>query len=89
MSTAVTGRLRANSGLALRGAARAGLGVIIQPEILVREDIAAGRLAPLLARYRPQSRPLQLITLPGPQPAPKLRCFIDALVRELGTGVRL
>ena len=86
VSIAVSGPLRANSGIALRAAARAGLGVILQPRILVREEIEAGRLIPLLTAYRPQSRPLQLLTLPDRQPAPKLRAFIDALVRELGPG---
>ena len=85
-SVAVTGPLRANSGIALRAAAGAGLGVILQPEILVRKEIEAGRLAPVLTAYRPQSRPLQLLTLPNRQPAPKLRAFIDALVRDLGPG---
>ena len=86
VSASVSDPLRANSGLALRTAAREGLGIILQPEMLLREEIKAGRLVPLLASCRPQSRPIQLLTLPGPKPGPKLRCFIESLVRELGPG---
>ena len=43
-----------------------------------------GRLRPLLTGYRPHCRPLQLLTHPDRQPTPKLRSFIDAIVRDLG-----
>ena len=84
ISVAVAGPLRANSGLALRAAALAGTGMVMLPRMLLREELETGRLVPLLTGYRAQSRPIQLLTLPGQQPAPKLRCFIDCLVRVLG-----
>lgn len=80
----VSGPFRANNGIALRAAAIEGLGVVMQPEILLRDDIASGRLVVLLKDHRPMSRPIQLLTLPGRHPTPKLRSFIDALVRRLG-----
>ena len=60
----VTGALRANSGTALRQAALAGTGIIMQPRLLVREPLEAGLLRPLLPGHHPQSRPLQLLTHP-------------------------
>lgn len=83
--TVIAGPLRANSAFALRAAALAGLGVVMLPRILLSDDIDTGRLKVLLKRHRPQSRPVQLLTLPNPHPTPKLRGFIDALVRHLGT----
>ena len=84
MDVAVSGPLRANSGATLRQAALAGTGVILQPRVLVGEQIEDGRLKPLLKGYAPQSRPIQLLTHPDRQPTPKLRSFVDAIVRELG-----
>jgi DNA-binding transcriptional LysR family regulator len=43
--------LRIDHGLALREAALAGAGIILQPHALVSEDIAAGRLQRLLSDY--------------------------------------
>lgn len=80
----VSGTLRANSGFALRAAAVAGLGIIMQPKMLLREEIESGCLVVLLKNYRPQSRPVQLLTLPDRHPTLKLRCFTDTLVQDLG-----
>ena len=80
----ISGPFRANSGFALRAAALAGFGIVMLPKMLLREEIESGRLIEVLENFRPQSRPVQLLTLPDRHPAPKLRCFIDALVRELG-----
>ncbi|TPW27699.1 LysR substrate-binding domain-containing protein [Pararhizobium mangrovi] len=80
----ISGPFQANSGFALRAAALAGFGVVMLPKMLLREDIDSGRLIELLTDFRPQSRPVQLLTLPDRHPAPKLRSFVDAVVRELG-----
>ena len=83
----IAGPLQANSGLALRNAALAGLGIIMQPEMLVRDEIARGGLVSLLTDYCPESRPIRLLTLPDRKPPPKLRRFIDMVVRHLGSRV--
>lgn len=44
----VTGPFRSNSGEALRRAALDGLGLVLLPEWMVGDDVAAGRLSPLL-----------------------------------------
>ncbi|SMC29683.1 transcriptional regulator, LysR family [Andreprevotia lacus DSM 23236] len=48
----VTGDLMLSTGLALRDAALAGLGPALLPDWVVDEQIAAGRLLPLLGEYR-------------------------------------
>ena len=76
-----SGSLRVNNGQALRAAALAHVGVILQPEILVADDIAAGRLIHLLADHAAPSLPLSLLTLPDRHPSPKLRSFTDLVVK--------
>jgi DNA-binding transcriptional LysR family regulator len=75
-------RLRIDSGPALRAAALAGAGVIRQPEALVGEDVAAGRLTALLTGYDLPARPMYLVYPPDRTPTAKLRAFVDfALAR--------
>ena len=81
----IAGRLRTNGGIALKNAALDGLGIILQPEMMVRDEIARGRLVVLLSGHHPESRPIRLLTLPDRKPPPKLRRFIDIVVRHLGT----
>ncbi|HEY9130337.1 MAG TPA: LysR family transcriptional regulator [Dyella sp.] len=80
----VHGRFVANNGQALRGAALAGLGIIMQPEVLLADDVAAGRLTRVLPACEPPSRPMHLIYPADRRPTAKLRCFIDFVVETFG-----
>jgi DNA-binding transcriptional LysR family regulator len=80
----VKGRLTVNNGQALRTAAIEGLGIIMQPEVLVGDDVAAGRLVRLLPDYELPSRPMHLVYLADRRPTPKLRSFIDFIVESFG-----
>lgn len=82
----VTGRLMVDSGEALLVAARAGMGVLLQPAELVEPDIAAGRLVRVLPKYRAPDRPLHLLYAPDKQMTPKLRSFIEFAVAAFGSG---
>lgn len=72
-----------NNGEALRAAAVAGAGVILQPEVLLKDDVAAGRLVRLLQGFEPPPRPIQIVYPRDRHPTPKLRSFIDFTVRAL------
>lgn len=75
-------RLRIDSGPALRAAALAGAGIIRQPEALVGEDVAEGRLTALLPGYDLPARPMYLVYPPDRTPTAKLKAFVDfALAR--------
>ncbi|KAF1055234.1 MAG: HTH-type transcriptional regulator DmlR [Stenotrophomonas maltophilia] len=77
-------RLSSNDGQALRQAAVGGAGLILQPTALLAEDIAAGRLKPLLRDYLPAARPMHLIYLPDRRPRPRLQCFVEYVLQHLG-----
>jgi DNA-binding transcriptional LysR family regulator len=79
-SKKVKGPFRANNGQSLRMAALADLGIIMQPEMLVTEDLSAGSLVRLLPGYTPLARTLQILTLPDRYPTPKLRSFVAFIV---------
>ncbi|WP_313444332.1 LysR family transcriptional regulator [Stenotrophomonas indicatrix] len=78
-------RLTSNDGYALREAAVAGAGLVLQPTALLAGEIAAGRLKPLLRDYLPEPRPMRLIYLPDRRPRPRLQCFVDFVMARLGT----
>jgi len=80
----VKGRLIVNNGQALKTAAIEGLGIIMQPEILVSDDVAAGRLVRLLSDYELPSRPMHIVYVADRRPTPKLRSFIDFIVELFG-----
>ncbi len=76
-SVTVHGSLQANSGIALREAALAGLGLAASPAFLVHRHVASGELVRVLAGYR--QTPLELYAL-YPQSrhlSPKVRAFVD------------
>ncbi|AIL07933.1 LysR family transcriptional regulator [Stenotrophomonas maltophilia] len=77
-------RLTCNDGVALREAAVAGAGLVLQPTALLAGEIAAGRLKPLLRDYLPEPRPMHLIYLPDRRPRPRLQCFVDFVMTMLG-----
>lgn len=79
--------LTANNGEALRMAALSGLGIIMQPEILLDDDLRAGRLVTLLPDYVPRARPMHVLTVSDRKPPPKIRTFVDFIVRRFGGGV--
>lgn len=80
----VSGMLKSDNGLLRREAARAGGGVLLLPAIVLRDDIAKGRLVPLLPGYHGPPASLCAIC-PGARVAlPKLRRLIAFLTERLG-----
>lgn len=69
-------RLRADNGPALREAALAGAGVLLQPLGLVKADLEAGRLRRLLGEYLSHGRDLYLLYARDRDAPAKLRTFI-------------
>ena len=77
--------LRCNDGYGLRMAARAGAGLLLQPEVLVAEELANGRLVRVLEAFTPAPRPVHLLWRQDLRPLPKLTEFIAHILLRLGT----
>ena len=75
-----SGRFVSNNGQALRQAALAGFGIVLQPELLLADDVRAGRLTPILRPYWPAARPISLLYPKDRQALPKLTTFVNFVV---------
>lgn len=76
-------RFASNDGHALRYAALQGAGLVLQPEVLLADDIASGRLVPVLETHWPPVRPVHLVYLSDRRPRPKLDTLVDYLLQAL------
>ncbi len=80
------GPLRTNNGDALRPALLAGLGLAVQPEFLVWDDLAAGRLEAAMTGWSMPPIALNLVMPPGgPRPA-RVAAVEDFLARRLAVA---
>lgn len=81
-------RFRSNNGQALRMAALHGYGIVLQSEVVLGEDVAAGRLVSLLEDYLPAPRPVSLIYPRDQLPTPKMTTFIEFMMERFGAPAR-
>lgn len=80
LSVAVRGRVEANSPQACRLAALAGLGFCYTPYLIVRDDIAAGRLVPVLEEFEHGQSAIHAVYPHRRHLSGKVRAFVDFLV---------
>lgn len=73
----VRGSLKANTGIALRTAAVAGVGIAAAASFIVHEDLARGTLVPVLSDYALRARNLYAMYPHNRHLSPKVRAFID------------
>ena len=76
-----------NDGHGLRMAAIAGAGLLLQPEVLVAEDLANGRLVRVLQAYAPAPRPIHIVYRQDRRPLPKLSSFVAHLLEQVAARV--
>jgi len=84
VSVPVRGSVRANNGDVLREAAIAGMGIILQPDFLVADALADGRLERVLPEWAVPGIGIHAVYTSRSHLAPKVRSFIDYLVEALG-----
>jgi DNA-binding transcriptional LysR family regulator len=80
----IKSRLIIDNGEALRTAARADMGLIFQPQELVKEDLHAGLLVELLPSFKAEAKPFHVLYAPDRRMTPKLRSFLDFAVSSFG-----
>ncbi|MBM7062846.1 LysR family transcriptional regulator [Pseudomonas sp. UL073] len=79
-------RVSCNNILAVRQFILAGMGVALQPEQEIREELASGRLLPLLPHWQAPSFGVYLVTPRRDSQPAKVRYAIEALRRSLLSG---
>ena len=78
----INGNLRVNNGQALRTAALRGMGITVQPEVLLAEDIAVGTLLRILPRHELPSQVMHIVYPSNRNMTPKLKSFIEFMVER-------
>ncbi|MCK0746262.1 LysR family transcriptional regulator [Chromohalobacter nigrandesensis] len=78
----VSGRLHINDWKGLLNAALEGFGITLGYETALAEELSAGRLIRLLPDYDGPMRPMYLLYAADQRMTPKLRHFIDDVVKE-------
>ncbi len=83
----ISGGINANSLFFLRDSALAGLGIIMIPTWMVRNELENGHLVPLLKgiALAPPSTPINAVFAHNRHLAPKVRAFVDFLVERMKT----
>jgi DNA-binding transcriptional LysR family regulator len=81
-SVHINGTFIANDSAAVRLAARAGHGIALLPEIMIVDDLRAGRLYRLLNDYPSQLVPVHIVYPSRRNLAPRTRVVMDFLVAE-------
>ena len=81
----VQGRFTANQGNALRIAAVNGIGIVLQPDVVLADDLAAGRLLPVLPDWSLMPSPMYLIYAQDRRPTAKLRSVVDFLLARFSS----
>jgi len=78
-------RFISNQGLALKAVAMAGGGIIMQPEVLLADALADGRLVEVLAGQGPAPRPMHLLYRRDRLASPRMGALVAHLVAWFGT----
>ena len=81
----VSGSLRANNGSALRAAAVAGAGVVMEPTFIVGDDIRAGRLVVILQDFEIETLNAYALYAHRQYLSAKVRTFVDFLPEHFGS----
>lgn len=80
----VTGTVVTTSGELLRSLALAGQGIFLAPSFIVADDLAAGRLVPLLPEYGTMTFAINALYPHRNHLSLKVRSIIDLLVQRFG-----
>lgn len=81
----ISGRLNVNGLVFLRNAARDGVGIIMIPTWMTKDELKSGALVPLLEEFPavPPSTPIHAVFAHNRHLAPKVRAFVDFLANRM------
>jgi len=78
--------VRVDGASSLRAFAVAGAGVTVLPRWLIEDDLAQGRLRPVLCQHRFPQQSVYAVYPHSTQPSPKVRQLIDFLRGWFGSA---
>lgn len=84
IAVAMRGRIVTNNGEVMRDMAVAGLGLALLPMFIAAESLRNGTLIPALPDARPIPYAIHAVYPPTRHVPPKVRAFIDHVVRHIG-----
>ena len=84
LTVRVNGRFQSNSSEATRQAVCEGLGISYSTVWTYGADIRAGRVRPILTRFRLQPLPLNVVFQPARRPSLKVKHFVDYFTAAFG-----
>ncbi|WP_203236152.1 LysR family transcriptional regulator [Methylobacterium crusticola] len=82
----VHGLLESNDGQILRAAALTGLGILVQPAYIVHEDVAQGRLVPVLDAWDLPRLRINIAYPTRKHLSAKVRSFVDFMVEHFAAN---
>jgi DNA-binding transcriptional LysR family regulator len=89
VAVTVAGNYLTNSAEIVREGVLAGIGIAVMPDWLFRDEIADGRLRPILCEFAPRSLAIHLVHPSRRFVAPKIRTVLDYLGDALGNDPTL
>ena len=84
----VKGSLHSNNGELHAEAAAGGVGIALEPDMILMPYVRAGRLVPLLGEFLPPPMPIYAVYASRKHLSAKVRLFVDFLVERLGESWR-
>ncbi|HVF62439.1 MAG TPA: LysR family transcriptional regulator [Casimicrobiaceae bacterium] len=83
----ITGPLSANSGRFLAVLAAASVGIALEPDFIVDDELASGRLVELLSAYRPAAIPIYAVYPSRRHLSAKVRAFVDFMAAHFAVAL--
>lgn len=93
----ISGPVNANNGRFLAEIAASGMAISLEPDFIVGDELASGRLVPLLTDFRPPPAPIYAVYPSRRHLSAKVRAFVDFIAERFaseapwtiaGTGAR-
>jgi DNA-binding transcriptional LysR family regulator len=78
----IAGPAHANNGRFLTGLAAAGMGISLEPDFIVGDELASGRLVEVLKNFRPPDAPIHAVYPSRRHLSAKVRAFVDFLAER-------
>jgi DNA-binding transcriptional LysR family regulator len=81
----IAGPVHANNGRFLAAVAASGMAISLEPDFIVGEDLASGRLVPLLTDFRPPAASIYVVYPSRRHLSAKVRAFVDFIAERFAS----